>query len=126
MYKKVWKERLTSFVVMEKKQEGACNKGDVEQDEQWQREALTMRGMNDEERREAVDKIGSEDEMMTKLLALLFDQITRDELGKTLIRLELYRKMLSSIILEQENHDAPLDVSKLPQALEKGWHSFKE
>ena len=82
--------------------------------------------MNDEEMREAVDKIRSEDEMMTKLLAFLFDQITRDELRMTLIQLELYRKMLSSIILEQENHDVPLDVRKLPQLLEKGWHSFKE
>ena len=57
----------------------ACNSSNVEQDEQWQREALTMRGMNHEELREAVDKIGSEDEMMTKLLALLFHQITRAE-----------------------------------------------
>ena len=45
----------------------------------WRREALSMKTMNEEERREAVDKISSDDERMTKLLTLLFDRIAREE-----------------------------------------------
>ena len=67
---------------MERKEEQARNRCDFEnkQDEKWEQEALSMRAMNDEEMREAVDKISSDDERITKLLALLFDQITRDEM----------------------------------------------
>ena len=47
-----WKERLRIFVAMEKKEEGACESSEKKQggackssheNEQWQREALTMR-----------------------------------------------------------------------------------
>ena len=39
-----------------------------------------MKTMNEEEMRQAVDKISSGDERMKKLLTLLFDRISRDEM----------------------------------------------
>ena len=67
---------------MEKKEEAAsCGCGfEDEEAEKWRREALSMKTMNEEEMRKAVDKISSDDERMTKLLALLFDRIARDEM----------------------------------------------
>ena len=72
-----------------------------------------------------MDKISSDDERMTKLLALLFDQITRDKMRLIVFQLANYRQMLANCIFEQENHDVLLNVKKLPQASEVGWRSFK-
>ena len=90
------RERVTNRIRYGKERGRSLQKSDVEakkQDEKCQREALSMMAMNNEEMREAVDKISSDDERMTKLLALLFDQITREELRMVLIQLENYRKM---------------------------------
>ena len=64
---------------MERKEEATCNNCGFEEGEKSRREVLSMKTMNEEEKREAVEEISS-DKRMTKLLTLLFDRITRDEM----------------------------------------------
>ena len=84
-----------------------------------------MKTMNEKEMREAVDKISSDDERMTKLLTLMFDWIARKEMRLLAARLPDYRQMLAACIFEQNIRVVPLDISKLPYAIDLGWLSYK-
>ena len=70
------------------------------------------------------NKISSDDERMTKLLTL-FDRIARDEMRLLASRLSDYRQMLAACIFEQKIRYVPLDISKLPYAIELAWRSYK-
>ena len=90
----------------------------------WQREALQMLKMNEEETDEAIANIGSVKEMMTKLLTLAYDQIKDEEMLNILKQLENYRKLLSECILE-EAPDRPLNMERLKQSLKADFAAFK-
>ena len=62
---------------MERKNEQTHTSEERQQSEKWQREALEMLKINDNEANKAIANIESEEKRMTKLLALTYDQIRR-------------------------------------------------
>ena len=86
--------------MMEMLQEKMESSEETQQTVKWQREALQMLYMNEEEKDEAMANIASTEEMITKLLALAYDQIQDEEVMNILKQLKNYRKLLSECILE--------------------------
>ena len=73
---------------------------------------------------------------LLELLELLFVRITKDEtelifevmkVETEFLRVQMteYSKMMMFYIFELRSRDVPLDPSKLPDALEAGWSTFK-
>ena len=92
---------------------------ETQQSVKWQREALQMLNMNEEEKDEAIANIASTEEMITKLLTLAYDEIKDEEVINILNQLENYRKLLSECILEGAPDGPPLNLERLKQSLKR-------
>ena len=110
---------------MKRKNEQTYTSEEIQQNEKWQREALEMLKMNDGEKHEATANIESEEERVTKLLALSCDQIRSEEMLNILKQLLDYRILLSECIFEEAPHNIPLNTKRLKQSLKEGFVAFK-
>ena len=96
--------------MMEMLQEKMETSEERQQSVKWQREALEMLKMNEEEKDEAIDNLGSVEEMMTKLLTLAYERIKDEEMMNILKQLDNYRKLLSECALEEAPNSTPLNM----------------
>ena len=72
---------------------------------------------------EKMEKV--DEDVLTKVLKLLFDRISKDELTLVTSRILEYTRMITIYIFDVKNRDESFDYSKLPQVVETGWHTFK-